>query len=225
LNELENRHARDGSYLPCFVRAMRRPASCSASRRARPKVIPASVIVEFKHLVAAGAMRVAVNSWTVALTSFRYVVDAIQHAEAGNPTLAIAIAEPKHLVGCWCDEACCNFFDCCADKFQACGGCQIPGRPFCIGFCGRQSPGGCWCDKGCCERGDCCQDIYACGFCIPADITGDGIVNVADLLVVVAAWGPCPTVPQECAADIAPCLQGDQSVNVADLLMVITYWG
>ena len=29
----------------------------------------------------------------------------------------------------------------------------------------------------------------------PEDINGDGIVNVQDLLLVIATWGPCPSAP------------------------------
>ena len=54
----------------------------------------------------------------------------------------------------------------------------------------------------------------------PADIappTGDGLVNVADLLLVINSWGSCPG----CHADI----NHDNIVNVADLLAVINTWG
>jgi len=54
----------------------------------------------------------------------------------------------------------------------------------------------------------------------------DGAVNVADLLAVISAWGPCASCPPaHCAADIAPAPAGDCSVNVADLLAVISAWG
>ena len=50
-----------------------------------------------------------------------------------------------------------------------------------------------------------------------ADINNDDQVNVADLLGVVGAWGPC----NGCPADI----NDDGQVNVADLLAVIENWG
>lgn len=53
----------------------------------------------------------------------------------------------------------------------------------------------------------------------PADVSGDGIVNVSDLLTVINAWGPCP--PPPCAADT----NNDGQVNVSDLLAVINAWG
>ena len=50
-----------------------------------------------------------------------------------------------------------------------------------------------------------------------ADVTGDGQVNVADLLMVVNQWGPCVA----CAADV----NDDGQVNVTDLLAVVNSWG
>jgi predicted outer membrane repeat protein len=53
------------------------------------------------------------------------------------------------------------------------------------------------------------------------DVTGDGVVNVNDLLGVINSWGPCPAFPQHCPADL------DQNgvVNHHDLLIVIQNWG
>ena len=61
--------------------------------------------------------------------------------------------------------------------------------------------------------------IFECpnGPACPADITGNGNVNVDDLLAVINAWGPCPG----CPADI----NGSGTVNVDDLLAVINAWG
>ena len=41
--------------------------------------------------------------------------------------------------------------------------------------------------------------------------------KVADLLILIGAWGPCPS----CDAD----LDGDGEVKVADLLLLIGAWG
>lgn len=57
----------------------------------------------------------------------------------------------------------------------------------------------------------------------PADINGNGAVDVADLLAVITAWGRC-AVPTSCPADVAPP-EHDGVVNVSDLLSVITNWG
>ena len=51
----------------------------------------------------------------------------------------------------------------------------------------------------------------------PADINGDGIVNVKDLLLLLGAWGAC----DECDEDIT----GDGLVNVNDLLELLGAWG
>jgi hypothetical protein len=51
----------------------------------------------------------------------------------------------------------------------------------------------------------------------PADIDGNGTVNVDDLLAVINSWGACAG----CAADI----NDDGTVNVDDLLAVINAWG
>ena len=53
-----------------------------------------------------------------------------------------------------------------------------------------------------------------------ADLTGDGQVNVFDLLTLLAAWGPCPNAPA-CPSD----LNGDHFINVFDLLELLNVWG
>lgn len=69
-------------------------------------------------------------------------------------------------------------------------------------------------------------DGCADGVSIPGDITGDGNVNVQDLLALINAWGPCPSIcPPGCAADVAPSPLGDCTVNVQDMLFVINNWG
>jgi len=66
------------------------------------------------------------------------------------------------------------------------------------------------------------QDVSG-GTC-PADVFptrgGNGVVNVEDLLEVIASWGTC----NGCTADIAPSC-GNGEVNVSDLLVVIAMWG
>ena len=57
---------------------------------------------------------------------------------------------------------------------------------------------------------------------VAGDITGDGNVNVDDLLAVINGWGVCGN---PCPADIAPAPSGDGIVNVDDLLMVVNNWG
>ena len=58
-----------------------------------------------------------------------------------------------------------------------------------------------------------------------ADTNGDDVVDVNDLLAVIATWGPCPNCPPAtCVADIHPAT-GDCQIDVNDLLQVITTWG
>jgi hypothetical protein len=59
---------------------------------------------------------------------------------------------------------------------------------------------------------------------VPGDITGDGIVNIDDLLMIVNFWGPCPALPQPCEADIDPAPNGNGVVDIDDLLQVINNW-
>ncbi|MDY7110464.1 MAG: FG-GAP-like repeat-containing protein [Planctomycetota bacterium] len=56
---------------------------------------------------------------------------------------------------------------------------------------------------------------------IPGDVNGDGIVDTADLLLLLASWGPCPDPPEDCPADF----DGDDVVNTADLLILLSHWG
>ncbi len=53
------------------------------------------------------------------------------------------------------------------------------------------------------------------------DLDGNGVVAVADLLALLASWGPCPTPPEACPAD----LNDDGLVGINDLLTLLTNWG
>jgi hypothetical protein len=50
----------------------------------------------------------------------------------------------------------------------------------------------------------------------PADVNGDGVVDVDDMVALILAWGPCPG----CPADV----NGDGVVDVDDLVEVILNW-
>jgi hypothetical protein len=69
----------------------------------------------------------------------------------------------KKADGCWCDYACKNYGDCCADLEQSCGsspptaGSQSVNNT-CAGMCGYKTQTGCWCDSDCAKYNDCCQD-------------------------------------------------------------------
>ncbi|MCH8345283.1 MAG: hypothetical protein IH983_15035 [Planctomycetes bacterium] len=55
-----------------------------------------------------------------------------------------------------------------------------------------------------------------------ADLNGDGVVGILDLLMLLAAWGPCDEpCPPACAGD----LNGNCTVNVLDLLILLANWG
>ncbi len=51
----------------------------------------------------------------------------------------------------------------------------------------------------------------------PADVTGEGVVDVLDLLAVLAAWDETGDVPED--------ITGDGVVDVLDLLEVLAAWG
>lgn len=53
-----------------------------------------------------------------------------------------------------------------------------------------------------------------------SDISGDGIVDITDLVVLLALWGDCG-YPFNCPAD----LNGDCITNVRDLLVLFANWG
>jgi hypothetical protein len=59
------------------------------------------------------------------------------------------------------------------------------------------------------------------------DLNADGIVNIDDLLSIIASWGACPD-RDDCFAYEAGCVadvDGNAQVNVNDLLLVINNWG
>ncbi len=52
---------------------------------------------------------------------------------------------------------------------------------------------------------------------LPGDVNDDGVVDVGDLLQVIADWGPCG---QPCLSDT----NGDGAIDVTDLIDVIGHW-
>lgn len=55
---------------------------------------------------------------------------------------------------------------------------------------------------------------------ILGDLNVDGVVDVSDLLILLAGWGPCHE-NDACPAD----LNGDGDVNVIDLMILLANWG
>ncbi len=66
------------------------------------------------------------------------------------------------------------------------------------------------------------ENIYSNAIVFPGDpdLDGNGSVGVMDLLMLLAAWGPCPAPPSQCIAD----LDGDGIVGVTDLLTLLGAW-
>jgi hypothetical protein len=58
-----------------------------------------------------------------------------------------------------------------------------------------------------------------------ADVDGDGIVAVSDVLAIIGSWGVCGDGTFRPTGDIAPLPNGDCCVDVADVLAVIGSWG
>lgn len=65
--------------------------------------------------------------------------------------------------------------------------------------------------------GDTINGLTVASPCCPADLNGDFIINVGDLLALLIAWGPNPGHPAD--------LTGDGSVDVLDLLAMLSAWG
>lgn len=83
------------------------------------------------------------------------------------------------------------------------------------GSCVMNEVGNCYCLGGKWDFVNDCASVECAQPC-PADLTGDGQVNVSDLLGVIGDWGATSG-----PADV----NGDGIVNVGDLLEVIGAWG
>lgn len=53
-------------------------------------------------------------------------------------------------------------------------------------------------------------------FCCPADIDENGFVDIGDILVIIAAWGPCETCPED--------IDDDGVVALSDVLRALATW-
>jgi predicted outer membrane repeat protein len=55
---------------------------------------------------------------------------------------------------------------------------------------------------------------------VPADVNGDCVVSIPDLLLLLQAWGPCPDPPAECPADV----DGSGTVDIIDFQVLLNLW-
>lgn len=56
----------------------------------------------------------------------------------------------------------------------------------------------------------------------PADLTGDGVVNIDDIFAVLGLWGDCPDpCPPYCTGDLTE----DCTVNIDDIFAILGMWG
>jgi hypothetical protein len=51
----------------------------------------------------------------------------------------------------------------------------------------------------------------------PGDVDGSGEIGFADLIAVLAAWGPCPECPED--------VDGNDEVGFGDLITLLAEWG
>jgi hypothetical protein len=109
-----------------------------------------------------------------------------------------------------CDDFDCDGGDCECDPTDPVGACCFgtdcfeSTEPECSGNGGEWQG-----DNTTCELG-------TCGVTCPADVDGNGSVDVSDILAIVGAWGS-----NDPAADV----NGDGTVNVSDILEVVSSWG
>ncbi len=79
-------------------------------------------------------------------------------------------------------------------------------------------------DGAVCCTSELCIDAPDCSeAALPADIDGDGAVQILDLLALLGAWGDCPVAIDPaggCPAD----LDGDGMVGILDLLILLGNW-
>ena len=73
----------------------------------------------------------------------------------GSSLSCVGVCGKQAAGGCWCDELCTQYGDCCADKVAACAPKPVAS---CEGYCGKKAADGCWCDELCAQYGDCCAD-------------------------------------------------------------------
>jgi hypothetical protein len=95
------------------------------------------------------------------------VIDAGCYTGCGNDPEGLCGNNVQAPDGCYCDENCFAFGDCCPDvcapgtciSLSGCnpGGCNS--NPAVLCGTGVQAPDGCYCDEACFSAGDCCPDV------------------------------------------------------------------
>ena len=60
---------------------------------------------------------------------------------------------------------------------------------------------------------------------VASDLDEDGSVGIVDLLMLLAAWGPCPAPPEPCPADLTSDESMDGFVSIGDFLILLAGWG
>ncbi len=136
---------------------------------------------------------------------------------------------------CGSDEDCAPGRTCDQGNCEPAPICGQPESGDCLDRAGTGSPG--CADEACClsvcsqqSYEFCCQVEWdaTCAIqaqllcttadpCQVADLSGDGLVNAADLAVLLGAWGPNPGHPAD--------FNGDGVVNAADLAQLLGTWG
>ncbi|MBT4524293.1 MAG: hypothetical protein HOI88_08695 [Phycisphaerae bacterium] len=113
----------------------------------------------------------------------------------------------------------CTQFNCDNDDCTGCDGGGDPTGTCCVGSSCTEvtlvactASGGEWGGANTLCADDTCGMTTSC----PADLNGDGAVNVSDVLAMVGVWGTNDPV-----ADV----DGDGTVGVSDLLLIIEAWG
>ena len=86
--------------------------------------------------------------------------------------------------GCWCDEYCSFYGDCCDARVAVC---EAEAEPVttCAGACGGESEDDCWCDESCEYYGDCCDDKSAVcdAYATPVTVT-DSDGNQQEIILI-----------------------------------------
>ena len=95
--------------------------------------------------------------------------------------------------------------------FTASGG--APGEEMCFTLLVSSDGGFCCTTQQCITVPDCAESITT------GDIDGDNLIGIADLLALLASWGPCSDC-SSCDAD----LNDDCDIGIGDLLVVLANW-